>query len=672
MLESILGSREVYFLLAFRGQGVERLADIQNPKGLLSRILRLEELDEMAERARQVVNALKARLAGMRQTVSRVELATSSLAGKKKSKKEKGREKDMRKAELEAAEAKRRQEDANLVTVQQDDAKNEADRTRRNELQVRLDQTKEDVKQAEESLDEALTEARRIHDARNTDLCGQQVQAKKRLGDAEKEKEKISALLADAETIRKAAADKVRLDGEIQELREDYLRKSAVKTDKEKELQAARASIRLEESKRQAKKQEKESWERQAMEHDRRASLVTQVPCLQEADYSGTCPALADARQAPAAREQANLEVEKLRLQVVALDEAIDRETKRIGVLEDELAVAVKALQKCAETGARKRDELSGIEPDAARKAALDVANEQSEDIDRKIKEESEACDTVAEAIAAHEKELQPQIDGIETSHRKRITELRERKESLEKQLQDLPEVTTSALVESAKAKLKKCNEEEEEIRRRYLASENEASRLEGEITALHAEIEASAEVVKQAKRLEKAIADWHLTTLALKGVRDLVIEDAGPALALSTNALLRGCFGSRFTIRINTQEEQRNGVVRETFAVSVLDAETGMESPIGSKSGGEAVWLDRALVGAVAAYFRDATGISYGTIFADEADGPLSADRKEAFARMMKQSIALAGCDRMYFVSHHPGAWEAADHVIRLEDFRQ
>jgi exonuclease SbcC len=152
--------------------------------------------------------------------------------------------------------------------------------------------------------------------------------------------------------------------------------------------------------------------------------------------------------------------------------------------------------------------------------------------------------------------------------------------------------------------------------------------------------------------------------------VIDLSIEDAGPSIAATANRLLADAYGPRFSVRIVTQRDQANGRTVETFDISVIDADSGMESSILQKSGGEAVWIDKALTDAVGLYHLEAAGVHYDTLFADESEDGLTQERKAQFYRMDRAALAAGGYQRKYFVSHNPDAWAYADHVIDLAQY--
>lgn len=56
-------------------------------------------------------------------------------------------------------------------------------------------------------------------------------------------------------------------------------------------------------------------------------------------------------------------------------------------------------------------------------------------------------------------------------------------------------------------------------------------------------------------------------------------------------------------------------------------------------------------------------------TLFCDEADGALDADRKRMFMAMKREVLKLGGYEREFFVSQTPELTAMADAVIDLDD---
>ena len=71
-----------------------------------------------------------------------------------------------------------------------------------------------------------------------------------------------------------------------------------------------------------------------------------------------------------------------------------------------------------------------------------------------------------------------------------------------------------------------------------------------------------------------------------------------------------------------------------------------------------------------MALYLARHSGRRYGTLFSDEADGALDAERKRMFMAMKREVLRLGGYKREFFVSQTPELTAMADAVIDLEVF--
>ena len=61
-------------------------------------------------------------------------------------------------------------------------------------------------------------------------------------------------------------------------------------------------------------------------------------------------------------------------------------------------------------------------------------------------------------------------------------------------------------------------------------------------------------------------------------------------------------------------------------------------------------------------------TGRRIGTLFSDEADGPLDPEHKRMFMAMKREVLRLGGYACEFFVSQTPELTEMADCIIDLE----
>ena len=151
-------------------------------------------------------------------------------------------------------------------------------------------------------------------------------------------------------------------------------------------------------------------------------------------------------------------------------------------------------------------------------------------------------------------------------------------------------------------------------------------------------------------------------------GLIALAIDDAGPALSGLANDLLLACYGPRFTVSIRTLVETAKGEQKEGFDIVVHDGDSGESKSVGLMSGGERVFVNECLTRAVALYLVEHLGRRYGTLFSDEADGALDAERKRMFMAMKREVLRLGGYEREFFVSQTPELTAMADAAIDME----
>lgn len=88
--------------------------------------------------------------------------------------------------------------------------------------------------------------------------------------------------------------------------------------------------------------------------------------------------------------------------------------------------------------------------------------------------------------------------------------------------------------------------------------------------------------------------------------------------------------------------------------------------------SGGQKVWINECLTRGIALYIARTAGQPYATLFTDEADGPLDAEKKRQFVRMKREVLKQGGYAREFFITHTPELVEEADAVIDVEALAQ
>jgi DNA repair protein SbcC/Rad50 len=173
-----------------------------------------------------------------------------------------------------------------------------------------------------------------------------------------------------------------------------------------------------------------------------------------------------------------------------------------------------------------------------------------------------------------------------------------------------------------------------------------------------------------RAAMIEGELSNWSLLAKCLSndGVIALDIDDAGPTFSAVANDLLLACYGQRFTLEVVTQSATAKGEMREDFDIIVHDGLRGESKSLKLVSGGERVWINECLIRAIALYLVSNTGRRFGTLFSDEADGPLDPDHKRMFMDMKREVLRLGQYAREFYVSQTPELTAMADHVIDLD----
>ena len=204
-----------------------------------------------------------------------------------------------------------------------------------------------------------------------------------------------------------------------------------------------------------------------------------------------------------------------------------------------------------------------------------------------------------------------------------------------------------------------------EELTRTYTATRETIARQEAELAALEkrlAEIGTKeAELAALGEVLTVAIAEgveWDLIARGFgrDGIQALELDALAPGIAETANRILAGAYGDRFKIAIETTRMGGAGKKTrqiEDFLIYVIDAEDGEPVLLENKSGGEAVWIKRAIYDAFAVIRKRNTGFAFLTCFQDEADGALDSAAKTAYFRMLEAAHAESGLRHTVIITH-------------------
>lgn len=143
-------------------------------------------------------------------------------------------------------------------------------------------------------------------------------------------------------------------------------------------------------------------------------------------------------------------------------------------------------------------------------------------------------------------------------------------------------------------------------------------------------------------------------------GLRALEIDGTAPMISSFANQLLNMSFATNFMVRFRTQDDEG----REVLDIIVV-SEDGEEVMLKNLSGGERVWVLKALRLAMTLISKEKSGREFKSLLADEEDGPLSVDNAKSFVELYRATMKLGGMEDCYYVSHKPEAVAMADYRL-------
>lgn len=187
---------------------------------------------------------------------------------------------------------------------------------------------------------------------------------------------------------------------------------------------------------------------------------------------------------------------------------------------------------------------------------------------------------------------------------------------------------------------------------------------------------EAAAEQLATARTVIAAastdVDDWRTLQkdLGRDGVQSLEVDAAGPEVSGLINDLLHSCYGSRFSVALETTQLKADGSgTKEIFDLRVIDSEMGTDGSASDLSGGERVIVAEALGLAIAIYNARKSAIPIMDVFRDETAGALDAEKAPLYVTMLRKAVEVGNLHRVFFIAHNPALWALADSTIVVED---
>lgn len=659
-VEGLLGSPETFFTSAFHAQNRRQLSAYRpsEVKGLLVELLGLEQIRATGQNAARVAAQLQQALEERRSAVARyraMEQSVQQLRGMVKEAQGCIRSTAQRRA---AAQASLQAAHEQLAACEAERAGAAGVETLRQSLQTQIGELarrKAAVVGAHARLADDL-KARRQRAA-------DQLRAAEDSAEAARARLQHDLAAAQALLVRQdaicAAVERLPALAEQEQAMRTALR--AVEESSER-CAGIRQRLQVIAAKRQGLEREAGAAALRAQQLRERFRLTKEVPC-DGMELQGSCKLLADARDAKALQPSADIRIAQLRQEVATLDaerEVLERELTGIGDVASRVTQAHASLDAVIE-----RRRIANAD------AALAGSVRQAQDRLKGIAAEAMEIGQREQAAQTIAREECVRCDAAEREAAERrageVTELDAALARLTQQLAGLPPAFDESRRAAAELAVTRARQALGEVEEGCTAAATRHAELAGRLQSSAVYLAEGRSAVTAVAHLETELALWTALTKALgnDGVIALCIDDAGPTLASLTNELLLSCYGPRFSVSITTQVETARKDLKEGFDVIVFDAETGASKSVAMMSGGEKVWIDEALTRAIAVYLAQSAGRRYQTLFSDESDGPLDAQRKRMFVAMKREVLRLGGYEREIFVSQTPELWSLADCVI-------
>ena len=372
------------------------------------------------------------------------------------------------------------------------------------------------------------------------------------------------------------------------------------------------------------------------------------------ADISDTCPTCG--QKLPAEKiAELNEKRNEAEASIKILEDAISEKKNRISEIEKKIAELTQELSEIAfsEPVKPKREEFDASAENEAT-AKLNAINIE------KAKSELETAKTAA-----------VRIEGL-------TAQIADKKKLLENAEKTLREVE-SKRDDGAENALNEAQKKIDSLTGKFTS-------VKAELAGINATIEAGkkslAEIAESEKELEKVqkeaekakseSVEWELVSKAFgkDGIQALELDALAPGISEIANRILKSGYGDRFSISIETTRIGGSGKKTkqiEDFKIMVND--DGDETALENKSGGESVWIKRAIYDAFAVIRRRNTGFAFLTCFQDETDGALDASAKTAYCRMLEASHEAGKLRHTIIITHSNEVRAMIEQKIAMEN---
>ncbi|MBI9092996.1 MAG: SMC family ATPase [Desulfobacterium sp.] len=370
-------------------------------------------------------------------------------------------------------------------------------------------------------------------------------------------------------------------------------------------------------------------------------ALVNLVPKL----------AIAESRLIDLAKKIKELTEKKSQLQV-DLDQWADTQNTRLTELQDKVNEAVGNIDPTTTPQAveSKKELLEHNRALAAQLPQVEIAESRLADLEKKIEE-----------LTEKKSQLQVELDQMMSSQATRLAELNSKRLEIEA----LINLNADQDIRTAERRQTMHTNTIEDMDKQIAA-------IKEQITILNQKLEEkkAAEktlVTRQAEydRIKGEISQWDYLKLACSktGLQALEIDGVAPLVTGYANDLLSQSFGPNFSVKLVTQDPETG---KEVLDIIVIRGD-GSETKLENLSGGEKVWILKALRLAMTLVSKEKSGRNFESFFADEEDGPLDGEKACNFIGLYRSMMNVGKFGDCFYISHNPDVVAMADHHIRF-----
>ena len=674
-VEKVFGSEDLFFRSVFSAQRRESLVDATagKRKELFYELLGLHQYDAYAEHAKMKADVLEAELGSSRTVSLRLQIEID---------REDEAEKSIAWAQPEHADTLKRIEETEshlqghqnrigeigsllvteiekkrqLVEIEQKVNGNDAERNRQKVAQVKT------IQEHDTQIAEAKTVVERHEKLQaNKGLVSQKVA---RLSELEETAMLFAESLQKVQSIRERLAD-AKLEAEkANTAHQRNINDARIIFDK-----ASSEIVRLKQQQQNTARQVNERVEaahERRREAEKSASLINDVPCISFAGLPESCQLLKAAYEAQqsisgiqrevdeinkkAVEETANYE--KLLQIAVEIEDAAKMELDNLLSVEIALDVTeyeqeIKDVGYCAEKHETVQAEIRTLKRENWEKAADQLK--------------------VSETVIAEKSKL---IEFMEASKAKAIANFHESEARLNIERESLTKeaeaIRSSLKADSLENERRTIGEAIQRGKDTIARERSRADQLGATIEVNKKALETIAGQKAERSVLEEEIGkktqqieNWRMVQRACSkdGIPALEIDASGGEVSRIANELLSKTFGTTFQIQFETTRRTKDKKKQtETFDIKVLSDEG--EQNVENLSGGERTWIEKAIQEAVSIFMAEKSTREYLTTFADESDGALDPEKKQAFLDMMRESFRMGNRHYGLIITQTPDIW--------------